>query len=104
MWIDPPGYFCRESGLPRVKFAFTNYAVAIGLQAAGVDPDRVNRVNDFFWQDKFDGPYADQAISQIMGCCAVLPGALLAPQPERTAALPEVAPVALAQRAEGELR
>jgi hypothetical protein len=25
MWIDPPGYFCREPYLPEVKFAFTNY-------------------------------------------------------------------------------
>ena len=35
MWIDPPGYFCREPTQPYVKFAFTNYGVSIGLQAAG---------------------------------------------------------------------
>ncbi len=23
MWVDPPGYFCREPSEPRVKFAFT---------------------------------------------------------------------------------
>lgn len=28
MWIDPPGYFCRELGAPSVKFAFTNYGVS----------------------------------------------------------------------------
>jgi hypothetical protein len=28
MWIDPPGYFCRELGHPGVKFAFTNYGVS----------------------------------------------------------------------------
>jgi len=27
MWIDPPGYFCRELGAPSVKFAFTNFGV-----------------------------------------------------------------------------
>lgn len=34
MWIDPPGYFCREPTQPYVKFAFTNFGVSIGLQAA----------------------------------------------------------------------
>jgi hypothetical protein len=33
MWIDPPGYFCREPGYPQVRFAFTNYGVSLGLQA-----------------------------------------------------------------------
>ena len=34
MWVDPPGYFCREPGLPHVKFAFTNYGVSLGLKVA----------------------------------------------------------------------
>ena len=28
MWIDPPGYFCREPGAYSVKFAFTNFGVS----------------------------------------------------------------------------
>src|SRR5450759_320853 len=32
MWVHE-GYFCREPGLQRVKFAFTNYGVSVGLQA-----------------------------------------------------------------------
>jgi hypothetical protein len=48
MWIDPPGYFCREPFSPRVKFAFTNYGVAIGLQAVTSHPERVEQLNRFF--------------------------------------------------------
>jgi hypothetical protein len=48
MWIDPPGYFCRQPGLPDVKFAFTNYGVSLGLQAAGAWEDRVERLKAFF--------------------------------------------------------
>jgi len=48
MWIDPPGYFCREPGLPEVRFAFTNYGVSIGLQAVGEHPDRVAALNRYF--------------------------------------------------------
>ena len=31
MWIEA-GHFCREPGT-RIKFAFTNYGVSVGLQA-----------------------------------------------------------------------
>jgi hypothetical protein len=48
MWIDPPGYFCREPRARTVKFAFTNFGVSLGLQAVGVWPDRVTRLNTFF--------------------------------------------------------
>ena len=39
MWRQE-GYFCREPDLLRTKFAFTNYGVSIGLQAAGAMPER----------------------------------------------------------------
>ncbi len=48
MWIDPPGYFCRELGSPSVKFAFTNFGVSLGLQAVEAWPERVARLNSFF--------------------------------------------------------
>lgn len=44
MWIDPPGYFCRQPELPQVKFAFTNYGVSVGLQSVGAWSDRVDRL------------------------------------------------------------
>jgi hypothetical protein len=31
-----PGYFCRAPWQRRSRFAFTNYGVSLGLQAAGV--------------------------------------------------------------------
>jgi hypothetical protein len=48
MWIDPPGYFCREPTHAEVKFAFTNYGVSLGLQAVRAQGDRVRRLNAFF--------------------------------------------------------
>jgi hypothetical protein len=48
MWLDPPGYFCREPGSPHVKFAFTNYGVSLGLQAVVAHVDRVSRLNALF--------------------------------------------------------
>jgi hypothetical protein len=34
--------------LPSVKFAFTNYGVSVGLQAANAMPERVELLNSFF--------------------------------------------------------
>jgi hypothetical protein len=48
MWVDPPGYFCRAPWLRDTKFAFTNYGVSLGLQAADVWRERVERLNAFF--------------------------------------------------------
>ena len=48
MWVDPPGYFCREPGLPEVRFAFTNHGVSVGLQAVGAHPDRVRALQRYF--------------------------------------------------------
>ena len=48
MWIDPPGYFSRAPWPRETKFAFTNYGVSLGLQAADVWPERVKRLNAFF--------------------------------------------------------
>jgi hypothetical protein len=58
MWVDPPGYFSRAPWMRETKFAFTNYGVSLGLQAADVWPDRVDRLNGFFedWRsgDEYD--------------------------------------------------
>jgi hypothetical protein len=77
MWIDPPGYFCREPGAPTVRFAFTNYGVAIGLQAAGVEADRVEALLRYFDAYRSGDEYDTAAITHVMGCCARLPGRLL---------------------------
>jgi hypothetical protein len=77
MWIDPPGYFCREPGLPQVRFAFTNYGVSIGLQAVGEHPDRVAALNRYFANYRSHDEYDRNAITHVMGCCSMLPGALI---------------------------
>lgn len=80
MWIDPPGYFCREPAFPRVKFAFTNYGVSIGLQAVGAMPERVARLNQFFANYRSGDEYDRNAITHVMGCCSLFPGELLVGQ------------------------
>jgi len=44
MWVEPDGYFCREPNARRVRFAFTNYGVAIGLLSVGAMPVHVARL------------------------------------------------------------
>jgi hypothetical protein len=73
MWVDPPGYFCREPGLPNVKFAFTNYGVSIGLQSIGVRLDRVGRLHAFFAAYHSGDSYDTDAITHVMACASYLP-------------------------------
>lgn len=74
MWVDPPGYFCRLPGLRHVKFAFTNYGVSLGLQAVGAQPDRVQRLHDFFRTYQSGDEYDTEAITHVMACTAWFPG------------------------------
>jgi hypothetical protein len=76
MWIDA-GYFCRDPQHRHVKFAFTNYGVAIGLQAVKAMPERVRRLNDFFDVYRSGDEYDRDAITHIMACSSHFPGYLL---------------------------
>jgi len=77
MWIDPPGYFCREPGQRGVKFAFTNYGVSIGLQAVGAHPHRVVALQRFFAAYRSHDEYDWNAITHVMACSSRVPGRLL---------------------------
>jgi len=77
MWINPPGYFCREPSLPHVKFAFTNYGVSVGLQAVGARLDRVEQLNHFFESYRSGDEYDRNAITHVMACNSWFPGELL---------------------------
>lgn len=77
MWIDPPGYFCREPRLPNVKFAFTNYGISLGLQAVGAYNDRIMRLNAFFEEYRSGDEYDRNAITHVMGCTSYFPGDFL---------------------------
>lgn len=77
MWIDPPGYFCRQPGYPEIRFAFTNYGVSVGLQAAGAWEDRVERLNRYFETWRSGDEYDTEAITHVMACSSHFPGALL---------------------------
>lgn len=77
VWIDPPGYFCRQPGHTRTKFAFTNYGVSVGLQAQGVRLDRVRRLNGFFDAYRSGDEYDVEAITHVMACSSHFPGRLL---------------------------
>ena len=78
MWVDPPGYFCREPGQPRVFFAFTNYGVSVGLQAVDAMPERVAKLNAFIETYRSRDEYDRDAITHVMACSSRFPGELLA--------------------------
>ena len=77
MWIDPPGYFCREPGLRDVKFAFTNYGVSIGLQATAARLERVRALQRFFATYRSNDEYDRNAITHVMACSSRSPGKLI---------------------------
>lgn len=77
LWIDPPGYFCRQRGRRETKFAFTNYGVSIGLQATRGKIERVNKLNEFFKEYKSGDHYERDAITHVMECNSHFPGLLI---------------------------
>lgn len=77
LWIDPPGYFCRERGERDTKFAFTNFGISVGLQAVDKHPDRVDRLNEFFQDYESGNRYERDAITHVMECSSHFPGLLL---------------------------
>jgi hypothetical protein len=76
MWQDD-SYFCREPTLPRMKFAFTNYGVSVGLQAVGANQERVKRLNAFFESYRAGDEYDEAAITHVMACSSHFPGRLI---------------------------
>jgi hypothetical protein len=77
MWVDPPGYFCRQPFLRDTKYAFTNYGISIGLQATHAHLERVEKLHDYFEAHEGGDEYVEDAITHVMACCAYLPGELL---------------------------
>jgi hypothetical protein len=77
LWNDPPGYFSRASYAPQLRIAFANYGVSIGLQAAGVWPQRVERLNAYFDRYRSGDEYDREAITWVMACSSHLPGLLI---------------------------
>jgi hypothetical protein len=78
MWVPAgpdAGYVCRQPGHPGVRFAFTNYGVAIGLRAVGAWSARVAAVMRYFDDYRSGDEYDREAITHVMGCVARLPGA-----------------------------
>jgi hypothetical protein len=77
MWVDPPGYFCRAPELRGTKFAFTNYGVSLGLQAANAWPERIEYLNTFFEKWRSGDEYDREAITWVMACTSHFPGAFI---------------------------
>ncbi|MEO8157906.1 MAG: hypothetical protein ABI648_08930 [Betaproteobacteria bacterium] len=76
MWQDE-GYFCREPGQRHIKFAFTNYGVSIGLQAANAMAGRVEQLHAYFETYRSDDEYDRDAITHVMACSSHFPGYLI---------------------------
>ena len=79
MW-NADSYFCRQPGLHDVKFAFTNYGVSVGLQAANAMSARVDRLNGFFETYRSGDEYDEAAITHVMACSSHFPGVLILPK------------------------
>jgi hypothetical protein len=77
LWKDPPGFFSRASYARHIRVAFANYGVSIGLQAADIWPDRVERLNSYFETYRSRDEYDREAITHVMACCSHLPGLLI---------------------------
>jgi hypothetical protein len=77
LWVDPPGYFCREPGLTREKSTAANHVISIGLQAVGAMPERVEKLRCFIQAPPFPSGPDGQGETLVLGCCADLPGELL---------------------------
>jgi hypothetical protein len=77
MWIDPPGYFCRQPGLEEVRFAFTNYGISLGLQAHRHWSARVRQLNCYFEEYRSGDEYDREAITHVMSCTSFFPGEFL---------------------------
>ncbi|GIX49336.1 MAG: hypothetical protein KatS3mg131_3547 [Candidatus Tectimicrobiota bacterium] len=80
LWVDPPGYFCREPHRREETLALSNYVVSLGLQAVGRFPDRVAKLHVFFGASRGRNP-ADAATG-VMACVAHFPGAFVQPLAE----------------------
>jgi len=76
MWVDE-GYFCRQPGARRVRFAFTNYGVSVGLQAVDAMARRVSSLNAYFESYRSGDEYDREAITHVMACSSHFPGYLL---------------------------
>lgn len=88
LWNDPPGFFSRASYARNVRIAFANYGVAIGLQAADVWPQRVERLNAYFERYRSGDEYDREAITWVMACSSHLPGLLIGEPRQARAAKP----------------
>ena len=77
LWTDPPGFFARASYARNVRIAFANYGVSLGLQSAGVWPERVERLNAHFEAWRSGDEYDREAITWVMACTSHLPGAFV---------------------------
>ena len=60
-----------------VRFAFTNYGVSIGLQAANAMSDRIGRLHAYFEAYHSGDEYDREAITHVMACSAHFPGYLI---------------------------
>eukprot|EP01027_Heterolobosea_sp_BB2_P013401 GEZU01019333.1.p2 GENE.GEZU01019333.1~~GEZU01019333.1.p2 ORF type:complete len:146 (+),score=32.93 GEZU01019333.1:233-670(+) len=82
MWIDASpdgrkGFFCKNPLARDTKYAFTNYTISVGLQAAALWPHRVAALHRFFEEYRSGDEYDTDAITQVMACCSYFPGKLL---------------------------
>lgn len=82
-WVDPPGYFRRNLAEPWSgplrphRLALTNLTMTVGLQAHGVWPHRVRRVQRYFLEDYPWEREGQDPLGLLLTCASLHPGLLL---------------------------
>lgn len=85
LWVDPPGYFCREPGWKQAVYSFTNSGIALGLQAVHAWQGRTARLRTHFADFRSHDHYDTDAITHVMRLVAAFPGEFLRSGVQRTA-------------------
>jgi len=77
MWRKQ-GYFVRDLIYEKdAILAFGNFGVSLGLQANGLWPERVKKLNQFFETYNSGDKYDEEAITHVMQCTSYFPGVFL---------------------------
>ena len=74
---DDEGYFCRQPGHNKLKYAFANYGVSYGLQSVDLWPDRCTKINNFFVNHRSFDAYDCNSITHVMFANSLAPGVLI---------------------------
>ncbi len=91
IWIESEGFFARSPHARNSRRAIGNYAITLGLQSHGLEPERVDRAHRYWETERWRG--ADRGIApQVMACAAHFPDGMIRPAMSRATGVPDSFP------------